>query len=230
MVEQDVEFDRYARNYDELLQDPARERFGGSSEFFHRRKWSLIVDFFASQGVSCRSLSWLDVGCGRGELLGYGRSHFGRIVGCDPSEEMVRRADGIDAYLQKGRDVLPFRDGTFDFVTAVCVYHHVEEAARFSLTREIHRVLRAGGIFCVIEHNPLNPVTRLIVSRSPIDVDARLVTAGGAKRYAEGAGFHHFNLQYFLYLPQRFYDRAEGVERFLTKLPLGGQYALFARK
>jgi SAM-dependent methyltransferase len=230
MVEQKVEFDRYARDYDELLRDPARERFAGSSEFFHRRKWSLIVDFLAGQGVTCRSLAWLDVGCGRCELLRYGRSQFGRIVGCDPSEEMVRGADGIDVYLQKEPDVLPFRDATFDFVTAVCVYHHVEEAARSPLTREINRILRSGGIFCMIEHNPLNPVTRLIVSRCPIDVDACLVTAACARRYAEGAGLHHLDLQYFLYLPQPFYDRSEGIERFLTKLPFGGQYALFARK
>jgi SAM-dependent methyltransferase len=152
------------------------------------------------------------------------------MVGCDTSEEMVRDASGVEVHLQRGPDVLPFQNGTFDFATAVCVYHHVEEAARSPLTREIQRVLRPGGIFCMIEHNPFNPVTRLIVSRCPVDVDARLMTAGRSKHYTDEAGLRYLDLQYFLYLPQAFYDRAESVERFLRKVPLGGQYALFVRK
>jgi hypothetical protein len=45
--------------------------------------------------------------------------------------------------------------------------------------KEIQRVLRPGGVFSLIEHNPLNPVTRLIVSRTPVDGNAKLLTASG---------------------------------------------------
>jgi len=229
-MEPKVEFDRYARDYDALLRDPVRDGFAQNSDFFHRRKWVLIADFCQRHALSAGKLEWLDVGCGKGELLGLGRPHFGRVVGCDPSREMVRNVGGIEVHLQEAPDALPFPDGSFDFVTAVCVYHHVEEHHRLRLTREIHRVLRPGGTFCIIEHNPFNPATRLIVSRSPLDVDAHLLSLRRAKRYAGGADLRHAESQFFLCLPEKLYDNIGRLEWFLKTLPLGGQYAMFARK
>jgi SAM-dependent methyltransferase len=229
-MEKNAEFDRYANNYDQLLRDSARDRFAQNGEFYHTRKWILIADFFRRHSISCGKLSWLDVGCGKAELLRYGRGQFGRVVGCDPSAEMVRDAGGTEVYLQNAPDVLPFPDASFDFATAVCVYHHVDEAARIPLTWEIRRVLRPNGIFCMIEHNPFNPVTRFIVNRCPVDVDAHLLTAGRAKRYMAKAGLQHVEQQYFLYLPQKYFERIGGVEWALRRLPLGGQCAVFARK
>jgi SAM-dependent methyltransferase len=77
---------------------------------------------------------------------------------------------------------IPFGDSDFDFVTAVCVYHHISPSARPALTLEVCRVLRPGGVFCMIEHNPLNPITRLIVSRTPVDADAILLPAKEGQR------------------------------------------------
>src|ERR1035438_2907108 len=175
MGEPGAEFDRYAQNYKELLRDPMRDGFARGGEFYHRRKWALIAEFLASHAPSLMQLAWLDIGCGKGELLSYGRSHFGHVEGCDPSREMSRAAGGIDVRLQESPAALPFPNASFDFATAVCVFHHVEEPNRIPLTREIQRILRPNGIFCMIEHNPYNPITRLIVSRSPIDVDAHLL-------------------------------------------------------
>jgi SAM-dependent methyltransferase len=225
-----AEFDEYASNYDGMLRDPMRDGFVANREFYHRRKWLLILNFLRSQGIDSRTMEWLDVGCGKGELLGYGSGHFGRVVGCDPSSEMARNAGKIEVRVQEAPAVLPFADGSFDFATAVCVYHHVEEPDRVPLTREVQRVLRPNGTFCMIEHNPFNPVTRFIVSRSPIDVDAHLLTADTARRYSAAAGLRSIQTEYFLYLPEKFYDKAPRIEGLLRKLPLGGQYAMFARK
>jgi hypothetical protein len=49
---------------------------------------------------------------------------------------------------------------------------------RPSFTAEVLRVLGTRGIFCIIEHNPLNLATRFIVSRTPVDADAHLLRAG----------------------------------------------------
>lgn len=119
---------------------------------------------------------------------------------------------------------------SFDFITAVCVYHHVEEPNRIPLTRDVHGLLRPNGIFCMIEHNPFNPVTRLIVKQCPIDVDAHLLTASSARRYAHAAGLHPTETQYFLYLPEKYYRRMPRIERSFRNFPLGGQYAVFAEK
>jgi len=230
MARPHAEFDQYARNYDKLLRDPLRGRFVRSEEFYYRRKWELIADFLNRHTIPPPKQAWLDVGCGKGELLHYGQSRFDCVVGCDLSQEMVREAGGVEVHLQEAPDTLPFPDATFTLATAVCVYHHVEESDRIQLTREIRRVLRPDGIFCMIEHNPYNPVVRLIVNRCPVDVDAHLLSARRARDYASKAGFRFLDVQYFLYLPQKYYERAGGVERFLQKLPFGGQYAMFAAK
>jgi SAM-dependent methyltransferase len=229
-VKPGTEFDNYARNYEELLRDPMRHGFAPDSMFFHRRKWELIAEFLQSYAISSGPLSWLDVGCGKGELLSYGRSHFDRVAGCDPSREMSRDADGIEIRLQETPTTLPFSSDSFDLATAVCVYHHVEERNRLPLTREIHRVLRPAGIFCMIEHNPFNPITRLIVRKSPIDVDARLLSARLARSYTDEVGLRYLESKYFLYVPEKFYDKVGSLERFFKKVPLGGQYAVFARR
>jgi SAM-dependent methyltransferase len=230
MMEPSAEFDRLAENYQGLLRHPVRDGFVRTNEFYHRRKWMLIAEFLSRSGIATSRLAWLDVGCGKGELLGYGRSHFGHVAGCDPSREMICQAQGIEVHLQEAPASLPFPDNSFDFVTAVCVYHHVEEALRLPLTHDIRRVLRPRGFFCMIEHNPFNPITRLIVSQCPVDAGARLLSARAARSYVTDARLDYLESQYFLYLPERWFDKAGSLERKLKNFPAGGQYAVFGRK
>jgi SAM-dependent methyltransferase len=224
-------FDRLSSSYDELLGDPIRDRFtGNESTFFHRRKADLIRRFFRRRGVNTSGLRYLDVGCGKGELLGLLRSDFERVAGCDVSEAMLRQITGVETRIQSDYLQIPYGDAEFDLVTAVCVYHHVPRADRAALTTEIGRVLRPGGIFCMIEHNPFNPVTRLIVSRTPVDADAVLLPASEAWGLAARAGFAPLERDYFLYLSQVLYGYLGRLEGALAKVPLGGQYAVFSRK
>ena len=227
-------FDRLSSSYDELLKDPIRDRFTGREpEFFHRRKADLIRRFFRRWGVAASGLRYLDVGCGKGELLGLLQSDFKQAAGCDISEAMMQRVSQrmeIEIRVQKNSLRIPFGDAEFDFVTAVCVYHHVLPACRAALTADIARVLRPGGIFCVIEHNPFNPVTRLIVSRTPVDNDAVLLPAAEVRKLAITAGLLPLEQDYFLYFPQAVYGYLGRAEAMLAKVPLGGQYALFSEK
>jgi SAM-dependent methyltransferase len=131
--------------------------------------------------------------------------------------------------LQENPLVIPFPDKSFDFVTAVCVYHHVEPKDRPALTAEVRRVLTHGGVFVLIEHNPLNPVTRLIVSRTPVDANAKLLRAGEAEALLRATGMTPFEKSYFLYLPESLYRRFGIVEDWLKRIPAGGQYAVFGR-
>src|SRR5437870_1053056 len=161
-------FDQYAGSYAELIQDPIRDKFAAGSRFFFERKIEVIRSFFNRARLATEKLSWLDAGCGQGDLLHLGRKYFKSAVGCDPSQEMLKSCEGLDVRHQSSMEHLPFDNGSFDFITAVCVYHHVPADRRNVLTNEAVRVLRPGGTFCVIEHNPINPVTRLIVSRTPV--------------------------------------------------------------
>jgi len=109
------------------------------------------------------------------------------------------------------------------------VYHHVEPELRDRLTAEARRVLKPGGVFAVIEHNPYNPATRLIVSRTPVDADAILLTADSTRSLMRRAGFQPHKTEYFLYFPERLYKTCGHLEGLMRRLPLGGQYAVFSR-
>jgi SAM-dependent methyltransferase len=180
-------------------------------------------------GVTLRTQRWLDVGCGRGELLELAGGNFAQAIGCDPSAGMLSSASSFRMHEQPSLTELPFNDRSVDFATAMCVYHHVQNDARKLLTEEIRRVLTPGGLCCIIEHNPWNPVTRAIVNRCPIDAGAELLTARTALDLFRAAGFHFVSTDYFLFLPEKMFHRLSFIERTLCKFPFGGQYALLAR-
>lgn len=224
------EFDQFSQSYEDLLQDPIRDRFAGAcSGFFHIRKRDLVRDYFRTLKTDSRQLSYLDLGCGKGELASLLLQDFADVTGCDPSSEMLKATQGISARVQEDPGKIPFENERFHFVTAACVYHHVPVEARHNLTREVRRVLKPGGTFCIIEHNPFNPITRLIVSRTPVDAEAVLLRASETRRLLEGTGFKVDQPRFFLYLPERLYGLMGSLERALAHFPMGGQYAVFGR-
>ena len=225
------EFDAYAPAYARLLQDPVRDRFAGDSTFFHSRKWALIRDFLARRRLDPAALSWLDAGCGQGDLLRLAGWNFRRAEGCDPSRNMIASRGAPQVYEQPSPSELPFPDRSFDLVTAVCVYHHVHGSDnRGLLTQSVRRVLKPDGVFCLIEHNPWNPVTRLIVRRCPVDADAQLLRPRLAAQLMRNAGLAVIETAFFMYLPEAVFRRAGDLEDYLRRLPLGGQYAVFGRR
>ena len=226
----DQEFDQFSSDYSTLLHDPIRERFAPGSQFFHERKWLLLREWCARAGLETERENWLDIGCGKGDLLRLGKSSFDHVVGCDPSVGMLQGVDDLEVIQQTAPDRLPFADSRVGLATAVCVYHHVEPQNRAALTREIVRVLKPGGIFAIIEHNPFNPLTQLIVSRTPVDADARLLTASTARKLLKGAGLTLIGTSYFLYLPEGLYRKFGRLEGWLGGVPLGGQYIALGRK
>jgi SAM-dependent methyltransferase len=210
------EFDRYAKNYEELVAEPV--------DFFHRRKIDVLLALLQSAGKSPEQMHWLDFGCGRGDLLRLGRDRFSGIAGCDVSPGMLEACAGLPVKLQDDPARAPFPDNTFDLVTVVCVYHHVPLPERSALTRELARLLRPGGWCVFIEHNPLNPMTQIVVKRSPVDENAILLTARESARLQCEAGLQTLSPHFFLYVPAPLFPFAGWVERFLAWLPLGGQY------
>ena len=227
-----AEFDTFADNYDALLDDPIRNLCSrGGNQFFHIRKRDMIRDYCERRSIEIARLSALDIGCGRGELLKLLRKECVAVAGCDPSREMLEKGriveEGIEVRVQSSGVTIPFEDERFDLVTAACVFHHVVPEDRDALMAEVRRVLKPGGVFALIEHNPYNPMTRLIVRRTPVDRDAILLTARSGRGLLRRAGFLEIECQYFLILPASIYNTSPGLERFVGRLPLGGQYALF---
>ncbi|MEO8659460.1 MAG: class I SAM-dependent methyltransferase [Bryobacteraceae bacterium] len=206
-----------------------RDRFANGPEYFHSRKLDVLLGFLGKQGLRSESLRWLDLGCGTGELLRLGKAAFSEAWGCDVSEESLKQCNDLPVRVQDRMDRLPFDRESFDVVTAACVYHHVEPSQRERLTKTAYEVLRPGGVFCIFEHNPWNPVTKMIVNRSPVDVNAILLSATEAETLMRAAAFEMLTTQYFLFVPE-FAKGIVVVESLLGSLPLGGQYAVFGKR
>lgn len=112
--------------------------------------------------LAARPGTWLDVGCGTGELLAGARDAGWRVVGVEPTEDSARIAAGrgLDVRVAMLADS-GVEPGAWDVVTAYHVLEHVPDVV--GLVRDLGRWARPGG---------------LVVAESP-NWDARLRDATG---------------------------------------------------
>src|SRR5438445_466329 len=90
------------------------------------------------------------------------------------------------------------------------------------------RVARPGGLACVFDHNPFNPLTRRAVSNCDFDTDAVLLTMRRTAAAFSRAGATIEDRRYYLFTPFEGRPVACG-ERLLRRVPLGGQYVVAGR-
>ncbi|WP_213739405.1 class I SAM-dependent methyltransferase [Bradyrhizobium sp. dw_411] len=221
-------FDSYRSNYRDVVQSSI-DFSGLPHSFFMRAKADLLRDLIA-QRLGAQKPAMLDVGCGVGSFHPLLRNMVGSLSGIDVSSDCITQAriNNSDVnYPDFDGRRFPFVDGRFDLVTAICVMHHVAPAEWAYFMSEMRRVVRPGGLICVIEHNPLNPLTRLAVSRCEFDRDAALLGAGTARKLMADGGLREIGARYFLLLPSEA-KSARRVENALSRVPLGAQYAAFA--
>ena len=220
-------FDGYRSNYRDVVQSSI-DFSGLPHSFFMRAKADLLCDLIARR-LGAEKPAMLDVGCGVGSFHPLLRGMVGRLCGIDVSSASIAqaRADNRDVdYRAFDGKSFPFDDSGFDLVTAICVMHHVAPAEWAHFIGEMRRVVRPGGLICVIEHNPLNPLTRLAVSRCEFDRDAVLLGAGKARKLMAAGGLREIGARYFLLLPSEA-KSARRLEGALGQVPLGAQYAAF---
>lgn len=225
-------FDDYRATYQDVVADSIR--FSGlKHDFFMQAKADLIERRLCAEGWlgSGEKPRALDIGCGIGTMHPYVQTLFSSIDGCDISAESVERARRENPsvrYSAYDGHRLPYADDSFDFAMTVCVVHHVPPPQWPSFFSEMLRILRPGGQACIIEHNPLNPATRLAVLRCPFDEDAVLLRSATTRMLLANAGFSDASSEFFCLLPSA--GRiARRIERTFSSLPAGAQYACFAR-
>jgi SAM-dependent methyltransferase len=221
-------FDTYGKEYRDVVQ--ASIDFSGLSyEFVTVAKADIMREVIAARFGAEAKPSALDVGCGIGVLHRYIRDRFARLCAVDVStaclEQAARANSGVEYRAYTGAE-LPFATGEFDFAYAICVLHHVPPADWLGFMREMARVIRPGGVLCIIEHNPLNPLTQLSVRRCEFDRDAVLLSAWRTARLMVQAGLKAVESRYFLLMPSAAAP-ARAIERSLARLPLGAQYIAY---
>ena len=225
-------FDQYGANYGETVQRSV-DFSGLEYEFFVTAKTNLLKRLVLARHGPDGRPSLLDVGCGIGSMHDHLKDTFGTICGVDVSAVSIETATARNSHneyrVMAGLQV-PYESARFDFVIAVCVFHHVEMAERHKFMIELKRVAQPGGLVCIIEHNPRNPITKLIVSRTPVDADAQLLTAAETGRLLSQAGCEALETRFFLLFPERLHRFTKSLEDTFRAMPFGGQYAVFGRK
>lgn len=233
---QAAEFDAYAAGYAAGMENPVKALLGESAEQYVELKlrWLLRRHPWLAASSAARVL---DYGCGTATLLRLmaGAGIRANLAGCDVSQAMLdeaaRRwttADGPYPLLRLQEGALtPFPNRSFDLVVVSAVLHHVAAEERPAVYAELCRVARPGGKVVVFEHNPLNPVTRYVVARTPIDRDAVLLRAPEVERGLRAAGASIGATRFIMFAPPRL-RVLEKLEDALGWLPLGAQYAVEA--
>ena len=221
-------FDSYGKRYRDVVQSSI-DFSGLPYDFFTQAKADLLGSAVTAHFGAGAKPALLDVGCGVGSLHPFIRRRFARLCGADVSDQCIAQArasnPAVEYRAYKGRH-LPYADDEFDAVYAACVMHHVPPADWLAFLCETRRVVRPGGLICIVEHNPFNPLTQLAVRRCPFDAEAVLLRAGKTRQLLHEAGLRNVNIAYFLLLPSA-KPLARYVEGVFSSLPFGAQYMAF---
>lgn len=219
------QFDAYAGSYDEAV-NQSLGFLGVKVDYFTRVKAAYLLDLLRQHFNATDTLDVLDVGCGIGNYHQLLTGQVGSIAGVDVSAECLAQAARRNPeahYNHYDGFHLPYEDGGFDAVFTICVLHHVPPAQRAGFTAELKRVLKPGGLAVVFEHNPLNPLTRRVVSNCPFDHDAVLLGQVEARRLLTGAGLANARTRSILSIPS-LGPATRQLDRLLGRLSLGAQY------
>jgi SAM-dependent methyltransferase len=217
-----AEFDRLNGTYADAL-ERAVAFSGQDPAFFTEVKAELLIDLARRRIGDPGRLRALDLGCGPGLTDSYLIGSFGEVHGVDVSAAMVEEATVLNPdahYRVFGGSRTPYEDGAFDLSFAINVFHHVAPPERDALAQELARTVRPGGLVAIIEHNPLNPLTRLAVARCAFDENAVLLGRREAEGLLRRARLALVERRYLLFVPRR----APRVERLLARVPMGAQY------
>jgi SAM-dependent methyltransferase len=223
-------FDAYADSYDGAL-DYALAVTGMAKDYFCQQRMTWLGQCLRALGE--RPRRGLDYGCGNGSSTPLLASmlNLSEIVGVDVAPKIVARA--CEQYgatnVQFGTLAETVSIGEFDVAYCNGVFHHIDKPERPAAVDYVYRRLRPGGIFALWENNPWNPAARYVMSRCAFDEDAQMLAPAETKRLLRKTGFEILRTD-FLFIFPAFLKSLWPLERSVSKLPLGAQYQVLARK
>jgi ubiquinone/menaquinone biosynthesis C-methylase UbiE len=226
-----AEFDEHARSYDEQI-ERAISFSRREHDFFTKAKVDALLSLVARRLGDPGKLRALDVGCGSGVAHRFLTPRLGALEAADVSPEMLaiaKRANPDVTYHLANGSRLPLPTAEYDLAAATCVIHHVLPPERPPFLSEMARVVRPGGLVVVFEHNPLNPLTRLVVRRVDFDADAELTRMGRLQEHFRASGIPPLESRFIVLFPWRGAVFTT-VEQLLRRVPLGAQYYVCGRR
>jgi SAM-dependent methyltransferase len=162
------------------------------------------------QAKDPKQMKVLEIGCGSGRITRALSEVFGEVYAVDISGEMIRQAkqslaDRPNAHVlqNNGADLSVLGEIQVDFAFSYIVFQHIpsRDVIR-NYVREVHRLLRPGGLFKFqvqgwCDMDTQTDDTWLGVPFSDADAAAMAEECGFEPRYRHGAGTQYFWLWYF---------------------------------
>ena len=220
-----MDFDIFAREYDAQLHAHL-QKYGQKTSYYIEYKISLMKQCATNKNP----VAILDFGCGVGRSLPFLCRYFpgSEIWGCDTSRDSLRIAKGGNPQCSFfSAEERPSQ--RFTLVFASCVFHHIPLVKRDAVMQTVASWMEPGAELFVFEHNPYNPVTRHLVNTCPFDRDVVLLPLSAMTRLMLRSALSVTTTKYTLFFPASL-NRWQSFERFLSWLPLGGQYMVHAAR
>ena len=126
---------------------------GGEKRFRH----------LALQGLEINSnTEVLDLCCGAAPVTQYLVESSNKVTGLDASPVALQRAEEKAPsanYVEGLAQEMPFPNNQFDLVHTSVALHEMTPQELTEILQEVHRVLKPGGIFTLVDfHQPTNPL------------------------------------------------------------------------
>ncbi len=230
-----AEFDRYIKDF-RKNHDREMSLVGESSALMAEFKVIKLKEWIPHHMHNAKKV--FDFGCGDGLMTAFMKQYFPKaeMLGVDPSSASIKIAQETYPeihfsvnYVEKCD--LEFENSSFDVSIAAGAFHHIPFKNHDGYMKEIFRTLKPNGTFVLFELNPYNPGTQFIFRRSPVEVNAKMLTP----RYATNLLKKYCNAndkitrKYYFFFPH-FLRFLRPLEKYLASCFLGGLYAIIVER
>ncbi len=201
---------------------------GNNHDYFQEYKMIYIGNIMKQYKVK----KLLDYGCGIGTLSCIIHRTFPEAIihGFDISAKSIENVPSElkqqSNYFTSNYDTL---DDDYDLVIVSTVLHHVPLEDRREVMKKIHGTLKQHGHIVIIEHNMVNPLTRMSVKKCSFDVNAKMLSIKECIQLVEDTQFQNVSYRYITFFPKQL-SFMRFIDLYIGWLPLGAQYMIVGER